>query len=158
MKYNITSMNEDIAKEISNWKYEGEYGIYNTESFEEMKKKQMSLVNPEKSKNYMCFFDSVNNNLIAYINILKKDNEDIFIGIGLKPDFCGKGLGAEILNMGIEEAISRYPNNQIVLQVRSWNQRAIKCYVKSGFCIEKTETILDHNGNETEFVFMKYNK
>ena len=156
MEYNITSMNEQIAYAISKWNYEGKYAIYNTESFEEMKKKKASLVNEEKFKNYMCFFDKYSEELIGYINIIKKENNDIFIGIGLAPNKCGRGLGNEMLKCGIKEAKERYPGAPIILQVRSWNERAIKCYIKAGFKITRKENIKDYKGNLEEFTFMKY--
>lgn len=158
MEYIITSMSEDIAYIISKWQYEDEYAIYNTDSFEEMKRKNASLVDKSKFENYICFFDKHTNELVGYINIVKKENNDIFIGIGLAPNMCGKGLGADILKLGIAEAIRRYPYHAIVLQVRAWNERAIKCYINAGFKIVKKEATIDYKGELTEFVYMKYNE
>ncbi|MDD4067097.1 MAG: GNAT family N-acetyltransferase [Clostridia bacterium] len=156
MNYVIKEMNDSIAEEISNWHYEGEYKVYNTVSFKEMKSKNPELVNTEISKNHLCFFDKESGELIAYVSMKKKENENIYIGIGLKPIYCGKGLGAEIMHCAIKEVKSRYINNKIMLMVRSWNIRAIKCYIKAGFKVQKTEMILDFNGNETEFIYMEY--
>lgn len=156
MNYKITSINEDIVKEITTWKYDGQYSVYNTESFEDLKARNANIINPTKSNNYMCYFND-EDKLIAYTNITKKDNEVIFLGIGLAPEFCNKGLGKEILKHSIEEIKIRYSEGKIALQVRSWNIRAIKCYEKVGFKKIKCEVIEDHNGKNEEFVFMEYN-
>ena len=71
--------------------------------------------------------------LVGYTNITKKPNGDLFLGIGLAPKYCGKGLGSAILENSIEDAKNRYPGSKITLQVRSWNERARKCYEKAGF-------------------------
>lgn len=156
MKYIVENMNEEFAKQICSWKYEGEYEIYNTVSFEEMKSKKISLLNPERINNYICFIDEENKEVVAYINIMKKENENIFLGIGLKPNLCGKGMGKEFLQVGIKKALERYPKHKIVLQVRSWNKRAINCYLNAGFRITKKEEMLDYTGNKVEFIFLEY--
>ena len=156
MKYIVENMNEKFARQICSWKYEGEYEIYNTVSFEEMKSKKISLLDPERMNNYICFIDEEYNEVIAYINIMKKENDDIFIGIGLKPNLCGKGLGKEFLQIGIKKALDRYPRHKIVLQVRSWNKRAIKSYLNTGFKITKKEEMLDYTGKKVEFIFLEY--
>jgi len=156
MNYRMTNMNENIVKEITTWKYGGEYSVYNTESFGDLKARNSHIVNPAKSNNYICYFNN-EDKLIAYTNIMKKDNGVIFLGIGLAPEFCGKGLGKYILEHSIKEIKKRYSEGKIALQVRSWNIRAIKCYEKIGFEKLKCEVIEDHNGKKTEFVFMEYN-
>lgn len=155
MKYVITNMNDKILKNIIAWRYEGDYSEYNMDSYEELKSRGASILKPEKRKNYLCYFD--NGELIGYTNVTKKENGDLFLGIGLSPKFCGKGLGEEILRNSISEAKKIYPNSKISLQVRSWNKRAIKCYEKVGFNFIKKEVIEDHNRIQTEFVFMEYN-
>jgi RimJ/RimL family protein N-acetyltransferase len=88
---------------------------------------------------------------------MKRENGAIYLGIGLAPEYCGRGIGKEILKEGIRIAKERFGECIIELQVRSWNKRAIKCYESVGFIIMKKETIKDHEGKDTEFTFMKYN-
>lgn len=154
MDYVITNMNDDIVREIISWRYEGNYAEYNMDSYEQLKERGSSILKPEKSQNYLCYFKD--NELVGYTNITKKPNGELFLGIGLAPKYCGKGLGNSILENSIEDAKNRYPGCKITLQVRSWNERARKCYEKAGFKFIKKDTVEDHNGIETEFVFMEY--
>jgi len=154
MEYTITNMNKDILKQIISWKYDGEYNIYNMESYDNLVKRNASITKVENKDNYLCYHKD--NKLIAYTNIIKKENWDIFIGIGISPECCGKGLGKEILNNTVFIAKERYPDSKLVLQVRAWNKRAIKCYQSVGFNIVNKRIVEDHNGVKTEFVFMEY--
>jgi len=156
MEYTTRYMDEEILKEIISWKYEGEYKEYNLEPYETLVERNSSIVKPEKRENYLCYFKD--KELIGYTNIMKKNTGDIFLGIGLAPKYCGKGYGSQILNNSIKEAMNKYPDSKITLQVRAWNIRAIKCYEKYGFKILKKEKVQDRNGIEIEFVFMEFEK
>jgi len=154
MGFTVCNMNEKILEEIINWKYEGKYSQYNLESYEKLKERNSSIINSEKASNYLCYFK--NNELIGYTNLFEKENGNLFLGVGLAPKYCGKGLGKEILQNTINKARKKHLNKSIVLQVRAWNKRAINCYKSIGFQIIKIEQVQDYNGNETEYVFMKY--
>ena len=154
MKYNIKNMSDDILRKIIDWKYEGEYAEYNLQPYECLKERKSSLLDPNKSQNYLCYFNE--GILMGYTNLVEKENGDLFLGIGIAPAYCSKGLGKELLVDTIDKAKEKYTGRNIVLQVRSWNKRAINCYLKVGFEIVKTEVVKDHSGNMAEFVFMKY--
>lgn len=155
MNYKVfNGMNEKYAKQIANWKYENEYGIYNLPSYEVMLEKKYSLCNPSKAKEYYCFLDE-QDNLVAYSRFVNKDNK-LVMGIGICPHSVGKGMGSKIIEMSIQEVKKVYPNLEIELEVRSWNERAIKCYLKSGFKVNGVKIINDKDGNLCEFVCMSY--
>ncbi len=59
----------------------------------------------------------------------------IVLGVGLKPEYCGKGLGLPVMETLTAKAEALYPNEIISLEVRRFNERAIKCYEKAGFKI-----------------------
>lgn len=59
------------------------------------------------------------------------------MSLALNPSLCGKGLGNELMNAIKNQSKIKYPDIiKIVLEVRSFNRRAIKCYQKNGFKIE----------------------
>lgn len=57
------------------------------------------------------------------------------LGLGIRPDCCGKGLGKMIMGYLTKEAIKRYPDNAPSLEVRTFNERAIKCYIHCGYAV-----------------------
>ena len=126
-------MTEDEKRVISAWHYRGEYAIYDLPPFEEQKEKGIALMNPARAKNYFSYYDG--DMLIGFTNILEEENE-VFIGIGVNPNICGKGYGQRILKAvaGITDRL--YPSKREYLEVREWNKRAVRCYEKAGFKIE----------------------
>lgn len=152
----VGSMTNEYAKEIQSWVYDGEYAVYNMPSYDEMIAKNYALVNPQKANNFLCY--KINNELVAFVKLNLKENNVVYLGIGLKPNLTGKGLGKKVLMAGIEQTLLRYPNSKLMLEVRSWNKRAVNCYKAVGFKEVETKTITDHFGNIAEFVIMEYEK
>lgn len=129
---NVRYLTEKDKEEICSWKYDDDYSIYNLPPFKEMKKLQKGFFNPLSEKNYRAFlFDKI---LVGYINLNEKEKE-IFLGIGVHPDFCGKGYGKIILRKACEISKTLYPDKPMYLEVRTWNKRAIACYESAGFKI-----------------------
>ena len=153
-KIHKDKMKYEYACQIADWKYEGEYSVYNMPSLDEMKNKGYSILNKDKANNYICYL--IDNEVIAYVNIKDMNNKKIFIGIGLKPKYCGKGNGNYFLNDSLKEIKKRFNGYIIYLEVRSWNKRAIKSYEKIGFKIVSSEIKKDCNGNDSEFIIMEY--
>ena len=123
------SLTEAHKREICSWKYPEPYDAYNLPPFETMQEKQSGFMNPAKEKNYHGF--SISGTLVGYANISKK-SDGIFIGIGVHPDYCNQGVGRQILQM-ISDLC---PGQPLYLEVRTWNQRAIRCYQHAGFHID----------------------
>ena len=55
------------------------------------------------------------------------------IGIGLRPDLCGHGLGERFLRDELEYARERFHPHTFRLYVTEWNARAIALYERLGF-------------------------
>lgn len=154
MKFEIiySEMNLKAAEQICSWKYEPPYDVYNYMSFDEAIRNNAAIVDADNSEKYLCFWnDGI---LAAYASFTEKE-EKIFIGIGLAPQFCGKGLGEYYLQKAVEKACETFAEKEIWVQVRSWNKRAVLCYRKCGFIEKYSKIINDRSGKKTEFVFMK---
>lgn len=104
--------------------------MYNLPSYEVMKEKQIAFMNPKREKDYMAYYH--NDILVGYTNIREKE-KGVFVGIGVKPDMCSKGYGKLILKEVYIISKELYPNKPLYLEVRAWNERAIRCYQKCGF-------------------------
>lgn len=126
------SLTNAHKQEICQWQYEGDYAVYNLPSYEIMVERKTGFMHPERMQNFHGF--SENGQLIGFVNILEEPNE-IFIGIGVRPEKCGQGYGRRILSQTIQIAHEKYPDKPLYLEVRTWNQRAIRCYEHAGFTI-----------------------
>lgn len=126
-------LSENQAKEICEWKYEGKYSIYNFSDWSIVVENGWDLsIREKREQEYIGIL--LNNELIAYGRIFT-EVDNIFLGIGLKPSFCGKGLGSPTMLKLIEIAKMRYPGKKIMVEVRDFNQRAKKCYESIGFVV-----------------------
>ncbi|MFR1709320.1 MAG: GNAT family N-acetyltransferase [Clostridium sp.] len=131
MKLTAHKLSEEQAKEISNWKYTGEYSIYNLPSWDKMIKENYSLTDNVKRERYIGYINE-DGELVGFVNLLDQ-GDTVFFGIGIKPNYCSKGIGKVITKMALIESQNRFPNKPVILEVRTWNKRAVNCYKSRGF-------------------------
>lgn len=127
------NLSEEAKRQICAWKYDGAYDIYNLPDFEEMQARQTGFMNPRSEKNYYGFYEE--ERLVGFVNILE-EKEEVFIGIGVNPELCGKHYGQKMLLKAYEISKKRYPDKPLYLEVRTWNKRAVTCYERAGFSID----------------------
>ena len=152
-KYIVSALSEAMAKEICTWRYDGAYAIYNFSGWEEVVKSGWGLsIKEEREREFIGIIKD--NELSAYGRIHIQEGICI-IGVGLRPTLCGQGYGKEIMKVIIAESQLRYPGIKIALEVRIFNQRAIKCYESIGF-ETKYRHIRSMDTGEAEFYYMEY--
>lgn len=153
MELKLVNLSERHAKEISTWEYEGKYAMYNLPSWDDMVKENYSLCDEVKRDRFIAYIDE-KDNLIGFVNLLD-EGDSIFFGIGVNPKYLSLGIGKKITNSALEEVKLRYGNKPVVLEVRTWNKRAVNCYKSQGFNIIETKTQETFLGLG-EFYVMKY--
>lgn len=65
----------------------------------------------------------------------KDEQGGIEIGLGLRPDLCGQGIGRDFVKLITEYTLNLYPDRSICMEVRTFNKRAVKCYEACGYKI-----------------------
>ena len=152
----VTDMTEAAVKQICAWKYEYPYSVYNYLPYDEAVKTGARITKSEYKNDYLCFWDK-SRILIGYVRFII-NSDKLFLGIGLAPEYCSKGLGKTILLQSIEKAKQKYGDDtEIWVQVRSWNERAIKCYATCGFEMQYSDELPDKSGKTEKFCFMRLN-
>ncbi|NMM63704.1 GNAT family N-acetyltransferase [Clostridium sp. P21] len=137
MKLKVTNLTEACAKEICNWKYDDEYSVYNYPEWSRISSEKWAITIEEKRKDEFNAIVDDGNILYGYIRLINKDKY-ILIGVGLKPCVCGQGLGNDLMEIVKGQCRKLYPGKKIVLEVRAFNKRAIKCYKRAGFSVVDT--------------------
>jgi len=84
---------------------------------------------------------------------LVADGGTVDVGLGLRPDLTGRGLGARFLEAVLAEARSRHAPDRLTLSVAAFNRRAITVYERAGFA-EVARRQHATNGGVHEFVMM----
>lgn len=137
MKLILEELTESYAKQICSWKYSDEYSIYNYPEWSKICSEKWAITIDEKRKIEFSALVDDYYSLCGYIRLINKDDY-VLIGVGLKPTLCGQGLGSTVMEIVKQQCKKIYGDKKIVLEVRSFNERAIKCYAKAGFKVVDT--------------------
>ena len=128
LTYHKTTEEEKYV--ITEWKYPGEYAVYDSTPYEEQKKRGFGFANP--ANHFYSFYDETA--LVGFINLYEEETE-IFFGIGVNPDCCSEGYGQQMTKAACDLCGRLFPGKPLYLEVRTWNARAVRCYEKAGFRI-----------------------
>ena len=146
----LTQANADqIARE---WHYNDMYSFYNMENDPEDLEE---IITPKLrgDKYYQVVDDQ--DELVGYFCLERLSEEKVEVGLGLRPDLTGRGLGLNFITE-IEAFIQNDFNYRIVvLSVASFNKRAIKVYQRAGF---KTDGSKLQKSNDGVYEFINLSK
>lgn len=136
--FTIFPMQKKHAWEISTWKYDGIYSFYNRPSFDKPileadKIIENSWVVYDSNRTLIGHFHFGPDGQIPTIENYEYTCDYLDIGLGLHPELCGQGYGAEFVTFGIEFANKHYGSTKFRLSVAAFNERAQKVYEKIGF-------------------------
>ena len=125
-------LTDEEKRLICAWRYSGLYAVYNMPPYELLAQHQLSFLDPRKENNFRAFYDG--STFLGFVNI-KEEPQEVCIAIGICPNLCGKGYGRRMLQEACSIAETLYPGKPLYLEVRTWNERAIRCYQSVGFQI-----------------------
>ncbi|MGB7606619.1 MAG: GNAT family N-acetyltransferase [Lutisporaceae bacterium] len=134
----IRRMSNDEAKQVSKWIYEPPYSIYSMDESDDSINELLNgyyfsvLDEANNLVGYYCFGESAQvpaGNQFGVYNSAEMTD----IGLGIKPDLCGQGLGLRFLSSGLDFARDTLSAKGFRLTVATFNKRAIKTYERVGF-------------------------
>jgi [ribosomal protein S18]-alanine N-acetyltransferase len=143
-------LSQEDAEAIAEWHYPEPYSFYDwTADPGDLRE----LLDPAlRGEAYWAVRDETDE-LVGYFSFKPKDEQTVEIGLGLRPDLTGRGLGGSFLAAGLEFARARFSAERFTLAVATFNERAIKVYERAGFSRERTY-MHSTNGGEWEFLEM----
>ena len=141
-------MTADDAGEIAAWRYPEPYGFYDWDRDAD---DLSELLNPAGWG--VKYFAADADQRLAGFFAFTVAGEVVEIGLGLRPDLTGRGLGESFLATGLRFAAERFPAPTYALAVAAFNRRAIAVYERAGF---REARRYEHftNGALHEFVWM----
>lgn len=142
-------MSQADAVEISGWHYQPPYDFYDaTADADDL----AELLDPKlRAGNYLAAVDR-GGAVVAFAQLVAEAGT-VDVGLGLRPDLTGRGLGAAFLESVLSEARSRHAPQRFTLSVAAFNRRAIVVYERAGFA-EVARLQHATNGGVHEFVTM----
>ena len=166
MSFTFTHMNEEDAETIQAWKYEAPYTVYmmggqNAEEKAAGKAELLDRRSPyyavrNEQRELVGFFNFGTSSLVwggeqpeIYV-----DGKTVPVGLGMRPDLTGKGLGQAFIEAGLAFAKRQFAPAQFLLFVYPWNKRAICVYERARFRQVRVFTQKNRYG-EREFLEMR---
>lgn len=135
---NFQIMTKIDVTEIVSWKYPQEYSFYDLEdspdTFDELLDGSYYAVRDQDNQlmGFFCFGRNAQVPEGRHQNLYSGDNV-LDIGLGMKPEITGKGMGFSFLKAGMEFAKQSFKPDYLRLSVAAFNVRAIKVYARIGF-------------------------
>lgn len=129
--YEVTEVTDEMAREIVEWKYEGDYAVYNMPEWKECEKLDWCIVSAEKRHNKYYAVRKAGE-FLGFFHIMERD-ELVELGVGIKPELCGQHNGGMLMELALAKIEEKYSSIMVQLKVRPFNTRAIKCYENVGF-------------------------
>lgn len=143
-------MTPSDAYAIVRWHYPGEFSFYDMDSDPDDYREFTAYQKWTPDTKFAVL--TAEQKLVGFLEFVCHD-QVVNVGLGLHPDWIGKGFGEEFVRSGLEFAQRRFKPRQFRLAVAAFNTRAIKVYEKIGF--EITRTFMQKtNGSVFEFIEM----
>ncbi len=148
--FRFRAMTQTDAEQIARWHYPEPFSFYDASADAN---DLAELLDPALRGDDYASVEDEAGELVGFFQF-KLRPEAIEVGLGLRPDLTGRGLGRSFLEAGLRELRSRFGPSRIVLAVATFNQRAITVYERAGFASVRTY-LHSTNGGEWEFVEME---
>jgi [ribosomal protein S18]-alanine N-acetyltransferase len=149
MQFVFAPMTQDYPQAIVGWHYEAPYSFYDMDADADDLREFLDAASwPET---YFAALDE-RGDLVGFFSF-KKEAYVLEIGLGLRPDLTGQGIGLAFVQAGLAFARERFAHRSFRLRVATFNQRAIRVYERAGFRPTRT-FVQDTNGASCEFLEM----
>lgn len=135
--YSFRPITAPDAEEISRWRYPEPYSTYDGDPAS-----VPGLLNPRYNYHavigpggdlvgYFCFGADATVPAGRRLGLYEEDALDV--GLGMRPDLTGRGLGPDFVRAGLRFARRAFSPPAFRLTVAAFNRRAIKVYEAAGF-------------------------
>ena len=161
MQFIFGPVNEADARTIKMWRYEGPYAVYNINNdlddlAELLDRRSPYYAVRNEQGELISFFVFGTSAQVGNVDMpgLYSENNTIAIGLGMRPDLTGKGLGLAFIKAGLDFAREQFRPDFFRLFVLTFNERAILVYERAGF--QHVRVFVQRNiHGESEFLEMR---
>lgn len=130
----LMPMTQHSAEIIANdWHYPEPYDFYDLAADPE---DYAEMMNPELRQN--SYFQVIRNGILFGFASFEEQGSELEIGLGMAPKWTGQSHGAAFLKAIEDYAQANYQVQTLVLNVATFNSRAIKLYENLGYQAEST--------------------
>jgi [ribosomal protein S18]-alanine N-acetyltransferase len=138
--YHLTLLQKNHARQILGWRYPSPYDFYNPPENRPPEEYVAEFVNPEYQ--FHAILDG-NNEFVGFCSFGMDGQvpggnyteEALDIGVGMKPELTGMGLGRQFFDAVLQFAMARFNPAWTRLTVAKFNKRALNLYKNFGFTL-----------------------
>jgi len=137
MHLKLTSMTEEFAREIVGWRYPGQYELYNSAP-SDVEEDVQALLKPENAY-YAVWSDEYGLfGFCCYGPEAQAPGGDyseaaLDVGLGIRPDLAGRGMGLAFLEAILAFAREQYGDVRFRATIAAFNARSRRVFEKAGF-------------------------
>lgn len=135
--FGVRPMTEEDAEQICAWTYEPPYHLYGFLPWNQTQALGIEMGDPDIRRAQYVSVTNAAGELAGFAQLFPLVGVTR-LGLGMRPDLLGQGQGASFVLVIAQEALRRHPEDEIDLEVLTWNERAIRAYKKAGFRITDT--------------------
>jgi [ribosomal protein S18]-alanine N-acetyltransferase len=156
MQFTITAMTDAAARAIIDWRYAEPYALYNmgaenpdeeVRTFLEVRHDYHALLDATGELSGFCCFGRE-----AQVPGGDYSEAALDVGLGMRPDLMGQGLGTAMLAAILEFAYSEISPTRLRATIATFNLRSQRLFAKVGF--QPVQTFLSRSEAPLEFVVM----
>lgn len=152
MRFRVRDMTADDARAIATWRYGAPYDVYD---WGEDPEDLAELLAPAGWGDiWFAVEDPQTGELVGFAE-LRHEKGLVELGLGLRPDLTGRGLGAAFTESLLAFSRARWRPSRFALDVLPWNERAMRAYEHAGFVRGGRYVRRFEGGAEREFVRME---
>ena len=159
MRFTLKPITPSDARAISRWRYEEPYSIYDGDptSVDALLQPRFAYhsVYAESGDltGYFCFGEDAQVASGRRLGLYEVEPA-LDVGLGMRPDLTGRGLGVAFVYAGLRLARETFSPPAFRLTVAAFNRRAISVYERVGFeTVERFGS--DTRGAEREWLLMR---
>lgn len=169
--YTFTPIMEEDARAIMAWRYDDPYSVYNTDEdgeddptallaeFLDRRSPYFAVRNVEVDASgalvgFFCYGSAAGVVFDGAEPHLYNADGSLDVGLGMRPDLTGRGLGLAFTQAGVAFGVERYHPTFVRFYVLPFNERALRVYERAGFV--RVGTVMQHGPQgERPFVEMR---
>jgi len=145
------SLTQANAEQILRWHYPAEYAFYDTDADPDDCAELLS----ESRRGDRLYQVIEDNHLLGYFCTEETSQAGVIeIGLGLAPDWAGKGYGLSFVQLLVAHVIEAKRPRKLLMNVAQFNRRAQRVYQRAGFEIVKIYDQVDDTCKRYPFVWM----
>ncbi len=156
MQVTVKPMTADAARAILHWQYPEPYALYNLKAENEAEEVRCFL---DPRNDYNTLQDDANQ-LVGFCCFGQEarvpggdySEEALDIGLGMRPDLTGQGLGSTFLAAILAFAEQEFAPKRWRATIATFNGRSMRVFAKAGF--QPVQTFLSRSETPREFVVM----